>query len=137
MNIVFVGKIREGKSTFLLNISKKVKNLAGFIRIKDKIINSSFISKNSHIIFTAVSAGETNHLFMTFDHKLLDDPWGRSYVVNARYFPGNTQYSGSDRHHVYVLSAGPDHLWSTPYSDGAAEEEVTGDDIGFRICVRK
>jgi len=67
---------------------------------------------------------------------LLNDPWGRSYVVNARYFPGNTN-GGTNRHHVYVLSAGPDHLWSTPYSDGAAEEEITGDDIGFRICVRK
>ncbi len=68
--------------------------------------------------------------------KLLDDPWGRSYVVNARYFPGNTP-SVTNRHHVYVLSAGPDHLWSTPYSDGAPEEEIMGDDIGFRICVRK
>jgi len=69
--------------------------------------------------------------------KLLKDPWGRSYVVNARYFPGNTQYGGTNRHHVYVLSAGPDHLWSTPFANGTAEEEITGDDIGFRICVRK
>ncbi len=70
------------------------------------------------------------------DRKLLDDPWGRSYVVNARYFPGNT-LGGTNRHHVYVLSAGPDHLWSTPFADATSEEEIMGDDIGFRICVRK
>ncbi len=70
------------------------------------------------------------------DHQLLNDPWGRSYVVNAQYFPGNT-YGGTERHHVYVLSAGPDHLWSTPFDNGTPEEEIMGDDIGFRICVRK
>ncbi len=67
---------------------------------------------------------------------LLNDPWGRSYVINARYFPGNTR-GGTNRHHVYVLSAGPDHLWSTPYSDATPSEEIMGDDIGYRICVRK
>ena len=69
--------------------------------------------------------------------KYLSDPWGRSYVVNAKYFPGNPNGAGTGRHNVYVLSAGPDRSWSTPFDDGTTEEEIAGDDIGFRICVRK
>lgn len=45
------------------------------------------------------------------------DPWGRQYVISARYFPGNTLTSTA-AHRVLVLSAGVDGLWSTPFSDG-------------------
>ena len=62
----------------------------------------------------------------------VEDPWGRAYVINARYFPGG-RYAGKLRHRVMVLSAGPDGLWETPFSDGTSEESPLGDDIGFVI----
>jgi prepilin-type N-terminal cleavage/methylation domain-containing protein len=62
----------------------------------------------------------------------LDDPWGRAYVINARYFPGG-RYAGDVRHSVMVLSAGPDGLWDTPFSDGTPEGAPQGDDVGFVI----
>jgi type II secretory pathway pseudopilin PulG len=63
----------------------------------------------------------------------VEDPWGNAYVINARYFPGG-RYAGDVRHRVMVLSAGPDGLWDTPFSDGTPEEGPVGDDIGFVIA---
>jgi type II secretory pathway pseudopilin PulG len=62
----------------------------------------------------------------------LEDPWGRAYVINARYFPGG-RYGGSVPHRVMVLSAGPNGLWETPFSDGTPEATPLGDDVGFVI----
>jgi type II secretory pathway pseudopilin PulG len=63
----------------------------------------------------------------------IDDPWGNAYVINVRYLPGGN-YAGSVRHKVMVLSAGPDGMWSTPYSDGTTET-IMGDDIGHIVHV--
>ena len=63
----------------------------------------------------------------------IDDPWGNAYVINVRYFPGGS-YGGNVRHKILVVSAGPDGLWSTPYSDGTTET-VMGDDIGHVVHV--
>jgi len=66
------------------------------------------------------------------------DPWGQSYVVNARYFPGNSRYGGTVKHRVYVLSAGPNRKWETPYNNniGDGKDETKGDDIGVVVTVR-
>ncbi len=64
----------------------------------------------------------------------LKDPWGNAYVINSRYFPGG-HYTGTVRHKVMVLSAGPDGAWQTPYSDNTSEE-ILGDDIGTVVTVR-
>ncbi len=64
----------------------------------------------------------------------LKDPWGNAYVVNARYLPGG-HYTGTIRHKVFVLSAGPDGMWQTPFSDNTTED-VMGDDIGKVVTVR-
>ncbi len=63
-----------------------------------------------------------------------NDPWGRAYVVNVRYAPGGA-YTGTLRHKVFVLSAGPNGTWETSYSDGAIEE-IMGDDIGSVLTIR-
>lgn len=63
----------------------------------------------------------------------VEDPWGHAYVVNVRYLPGGS-YSGTQRHKVMVISAGPDGLWSTPFDD-ATTEAVQGDDIAHVIHV--
>lgn len=63
----------------------------------------------------------------------IEDPWGHAYVVNVRYLPGGS-YSGTQRHKVMVISAGPDGLWSTPFDD-ATTETVQGDDIAHVIHV--
>ncbi len=64
----------------------------------------------------------------------INDPWGHAYVINTRYCPGG-HYAGTIRHKVFVLSAGPDGLWETAYSD-ASTEEVLGDDIGTVVTIR-
>ncbi|MFQ5543400.1 MAG: type II secretion system protein [Nitrospiria bacterium] len=66
------------------------------------------------------------------------DPWGQSYVVNAKYLPGNPAYTSTVKHRVYVLSAGPNRKWETPFSDttGDGDDEIKGDDIGVTITVR-
>jgi prepilin-type N-terminal cleavage/methylation domain-containing protein len=74
------------------------------------------------------------------DTRTIDDAWGRSYVINARYFPGNPRFNDKTRpHRVYVLSAGPDHLWGTAYSDAVTrnttpDDSIGGDDIGKAIA---
>ncbi len=62
------------------------------------------------------------------------DPWGNAYVINARYLPGG-RYAGTIRHKVFVLSAGPNGLWETAYSD-AVTEDILGDDVGTVVSIR-
>ena len=59
------------------------------------------------------------------------DPWGNPYVVNIRY--ANTGLGVHNRHNVMVLSAGPNQLFDTSYSDNTHNEQVSGDDIGYLI----
>lgn len=71
------------------------------------------------------------------DKPFYDDPWGRSYVVSARYFPGNI-YTDPSGHRVLVLSAGLNRLWSTPFSDSVTrytnpDDSPRHDDIGLVI----
>jgi len=74
------------------------------------------------------------------DERIVDDSWGRSYVINSRYFPGNPQFGDATRpHRVYVLSAGPNHQWGTPFSDAThrntvPDDSIGGDDIGKAIA---
>ncbi len=74
------------------------------------------------------------------DKRTIDDAWGRSYVINARYFPGNPRFNDKTRpHRVYVLSAGPDHSWGTAFSDAVTrnttpDDSIGGDDIGKAIA---
>lgn len=61
-----------------------------------------------------------------------DDPWGNAYVVNTQYCQG--RYTGTVRHKVFALSAGPNGLWETGFTD-ATSEDVQGDDIGSVISI--
>lgn len=75
------------------------------------------------------------------DQPLFDDPWGRSYVISARYFPGNTRTSTAG-HRVFILSAGPNGLWSTPFSDGVTrltspDDSILDDDIGHTLAINQ
>ncbi|PID79486.1 hypothetical protein CSB20_10095 [bacterium DOLZORAL124_64_63] len=67
------------------------------------------------------------------DRYTINDPWGHAYVINARFFPGSI-YTGTVRHKVFVLSAGPNGKWETGYYS-AASEEIAGDDIGALITI--
>jgi len=64
----------------------------------------------------------------------ITDPWGSAYVVNARYFPGGGG-NVTNRHKVFVLSAGPNGVWDTAFADGETEE-ILGDDIGTLVTIR-
>lgn len=64
----------------------------------------------------------------------INDPWGNAYVINSQYFPGGP-YTGTVRHRVMVLSAGPNGTWETGFSN-AVPEEIQGDDIGSTVTIR-
>ena len=68
------------------------------------------------------------------DSYYINDPWGNAYVVNAQYFPGGS-YTGTVRHRVFVLSAGPNGTWETAFNDNTTEE-LKGDDIGSVVTLR-
>jgi len=75
------------------------------------------------------------------DKQFFDDAWGRSYVVNARYFPGNPRTSTA-AHRVFILSAGPNGLWSTSYSGAVTrltnpDDSPRDDDIGHVIAINQ
>lgn len=66
------------------------------------------------------------------DKYVLNDPWGHAYVINSYFFPG--RYTGTVRHKVFALSAGPNGRWETGFN-GSMSEEITGDDIGVLITI--
>ncbi len=80
------------------------------------------------------TTGQTAWKGPYLDQYSFNDPWGKAYVVNVRYAPGGS-YTGTLRHKVFVLSAGPNGTWETPYSDGVVEE-ILGDDIGSVVTIR-
>lgn len=61
-----------------------------------------------------------------------EDPWGNAYVINSYFFQG--RYTGTVRHKVFALSAGPNGLWETGF-DGSRSEDIQGDDIGTVISI--
>ena len=65
------------------------------------------------------------------------DPWGNPFVCNVRYLE-NANVNGvtvgeASSHAVMCLSAGPNLLWDTSFSDATALSGPEGDDIGFVI----
>jgi len=80
------------------------------------------------------TTGQTAWKGPYLDQYSFNDPWGKAYVVNIRYAPGGA-YTGTLRHKVFVLSAGPNGTWETAYND-ATVEEVLGDDIGTVVTIR-
>ncbi len=59
------------------------------------------------------------------------DPWGSKYYINATYLR-----PGSANNAVWVLSAGPNNLIETDFTQavsGATAPTLGGDDIGYRI----
>ncbi len=59
------------------------------------------------------------------------DPWGNPFVVNIYY--GRTDLATAATHNVMVLSAGPNRLFETPFSDAMTNEQPGGDDITYVI----
>lgn len=68
------------------------------------------------------------------DSYYIEDPWGNAYVVNSQFFPGGS-YTGTVRHRVFVLSAGPNGTWETAFNNNTTEE-LKGDDIGTVVTIR-
>ncbi|HHT9120715.1 MAG TPA: type II secretion system protein GspG [Candidatus Hypogeohydataceae bacterium YC41] len=57
----------------------------------------------------------------------IEDPWGNRYILNAeKLTPGSAEAA-------WVLSAGPNALIETPYSQPAGSAVLGGDDIGYRV----
>jgi prepilin-type N-terminal cleavage/methylation domain-containing protein len=55
------------------------------------------------------------------------DPWGNSYIVNA------SELSASSTKAVWVISAGPNGVMETSFSQERSVAILQGDDIGYRI----
>ncbi len=64
------------------------------------------------------------------------DPWGKQYMVNARWLDGGStpaDASGRARRAVYIVSAGANGVVETPYEQKITDARVWGDDIVIRI----
>lgn len=110
------------------------KGLADFIYYNNPDDESGPVGQNQdRQDYPIRGAGRWNGPYLNTPEIL--DPWGQSYVVNARYFPGNPRYRDGLRHRVYVLSAGPNQQWETSFDDstGDGRDIVQGDDIGVMI----
>jgi prepilin-type N-terminal cleavage/methylation domain-containing protein len=68
--------------------------------------------------------------------ELRSDPWGNRYVVNIGLIdtsPGVLTASGGVKSAVFALSAGPNGMIETPFSQSVTAAAAGGDDIVFRI----
>jgi type II secretory pathway pseudopilin PulG len=64
------------------------------------------------------------------------DPWGNQYMVNVAYLdsaPGVADAMGYSKNAVFVLSAGPNQIIETPFTQPIVNADIFGDDIGVRI----
>jgi hypothetical protein len=64
------------------------------------------------------------------------DPWGKQYMVNARWLDGGStaaDSSGHARRAVYIVSAGANGVVETPYEQKITDARVWGDDLVIRI----
>lgn len=85
--------------------------------------------------------GDFRWLGPYLDQPIYADPWGYSYVISARYFPGNP-LAVTTAHRVLILSPGPDLSWSTAFSDTITrntfpDDSPYGDDVGFVIVTNE
>jgi prepilin-type N-terminal cleavage/methylation domain-containing protein len=65
--------------------------------------------------------------------EILADPWGHRYVVNAWCLSPASRGANGVGCAVFVLSAGPDGVISTPFNQPIGNADVFGDDIAIRI----
>jgi type II secretory pathway pseudopilin PulG len=64
------------------------------------------------------------------------DPWGKQYMVNARWLDGGStaaDANGYARRAVYIVSAGANGVVETPFEQKITDARVWGDDIVIRI----
>jgi prepilin-type N-terminal cleavage/methylation domain-containing protein len=64
------------------------------------------------------------------------DPWGNRYMINVIYLDSNVGSQtklGELKNTVLAISAGPDGLMSTPFTQPVSQSAVQGDDIASRI----
>lgn len=62
---------------------------------------------------------------------LLPDPWGNKWFVNVEFLDETGK--PSEKHKVWILSAGPNKTIDTPYTQLQTIGQITGDDIGLAI----
>ncbi len=124
------GAINWGKT-------EHAKALSDFLFFNNPDNDSGKINHSQHDQDYATT-GEYRWRGPYLDTPEIRDPWGQSYVINARYFPGNPRYKKGIKHRVYILSAGPNKMWETPFDDekGDGQDAVSGDDIGVMITSR-
>ncbi|MFH1388330.1 MAG: type II secretion system protein GspG, partial [Patescibacteria group bacterium] len=62
---------------------------------------------------------------------LPSDPWGNKYYINVEFL--DKESKPSERHKVWILSAGPNETIDTPYQQLQTTGELQGDDIALAI----
>ncbi len=87
------------------------------------------------------TAGEYMWRGPYIDEEIITDPWGYSYVLDSRYLPGNSIIPENTKrgHRVYILTAGSNKTWETPFNDGITRpaDAIGGDDIGLTIYTNR
>jgi prepilin-type N-terminal cleavage/methylation domain-containing protein len=87
-----------------------------------------------YILKTATSQFGWNGPY--FSSEIGADPWGNRYLVNIGLIdtsPGAATLSGQQKRAVWVLSAGPNGIIETPFSQLILNAVAGGDDIAVRI----
>ncbi|MCX6813123.1 MAG: type II secretion system protein GspG [Candidatus Azambacteria bacterium] len=59
------------------------------------------------------------------------DPWGNKYYINVGFL--DEKGKPSERHKVWILSAGPNETIDTPYEQLQTTGQLQGDDIGLPL----
>ncbi len=62
---------------------------------------------------------------------LSPDPWGNKWYINVEFLDETGK--PSERHKVWIISAGPNETIDTPYSQLQTTGQLQGDDIGLAI----
>jgi prepilin-type N-terminal cleavage/methylation domain-containing protein len=65
------------------------------------------------------------------EYPMPPDPWGNKWYINVEFL--NEKINPSQKHRVWILSAGPNETIDTPYEQLQTIDQLQGDDIGLAI----
>jgi prepilin-type N-terminal cleavage/methylation domain-containing protein len=112
------------------NTSRQWRNRGTAATLSAQLIQNININGSVDPLYTE---SQTPHVKNGWNGPYLDsvplDPWGNPFVVNILYTRNdNATYP---QHNVLVISAGPNEIFETPFSDTVTNEQFGGDDIGY------
>jgi prepilin-type N-terminal cleavage/methylation domain-containing protein len=99
----------------------------------DSLVNQLVTNTPGYAMRTVTSQLGWNGPYLSSE--LQSDPWGNRYLINIGLIdtsPGVLTATGP-KAAVWVLSAGPNGIVDTPFSQPVTSAALVGDDIGIRV----